>query len=61
MKPFTIIAIAIFGLVSIMHLLRLVLGWEVIVNGMVIPMWISGVAFPVAAGLAFMLWREMSK
>jgi len=61
MKPFTIIAIIIFDLVSIMHLIRLVLGWEVIVNGTVIPMWISGVAFPVAAALAFMLWREMHK
>ncbi len=59
MKPFTIIAIVILALVSIMHLLRLIEGWEVIVNDTVIPMWLSGAAFPIAAGLAFLLWREM--
>lgn len=59
MKPFTIIAIVVFALVSIMHLVRYYLGWEVIVNSVVIPMWISIVGFVVAGGLAIMLWREL--
>jgi len=57
-KPFTTIAVAIFSLVALLQLLRLLLGWEVVVNGMQIPLWASGVAFVVATGLAALVWRE---
>jgi len=59
MKPFTVIAIVVFSLVSLLHLLRYFLGWEVIINAVVIPMWLSLLGFVIAGGLAFMLWREM--
>jgi hypothetical protein len=59
MKPFTIIAVAVFIIVSFLHLLRYFLGWEVMVNTVVIPMWVSLLGFVVAGGLAIMLWREM--
>jgi hypothetical protein len=55
MKPFTLIAIVVFSLVAILQLTRLVLGWEVSVNGLAIPLWASGVALVVATGLAVML------
>jgi len=58
MKPFTMIAVVVFSLVALLQLVRLVQGWQVIVNGWPIPLWASGVALVVAAGLAFMLWRE---
>ena len=58
MKPFTMISIVVLSLVSILQLIRLVLGWDVSINGMAIPLWVSGVAFIVSGGLAFMLWRE---
>jgi hypothetical protein len=58
MKPFTMIAVVVFSLVALLQLVRLVQGWQVIVNGWPIPLWASGVACVVAAGLAFMLWRE---
>jgi len=61
MKPFTVIAIVVFALVSILHLVRFLLGWEVIVNTVVIPMWLSLLGFVIAGGLAFMLWREMKQ
>jgi len=41
-----------------MQLLRFILGWEVIVNGMIVPIWASAIAFVIAAGLGMMLWRE---
>lgn len=59
MKPFTKIAIAVFSLVAILHLLRLVFGWEVIVSGIIIPLWVSVIGLIVSGGLAFLLWREM--
>ena len=58
MKPFTTIAIVIFSLVAVLHVLRLIFGWEAVVNGMVIPMWVSVVGVLIAGGLAVMLWRE---
>ena len=56
MKPFTKIAIAVFSLVAILHLLRLVFGWEVIVSGIIIPLWVSVIGLIVSGGLAFLLW-----
>jgi hypothetical protein len=58
MKPFTAITVVLFALISVAHLLRCILGWEVTLNGLVVPVWLSGVGFVIAAGLAVMLWRE---
>ncbi len=59
MKPFTVVAIVVFILVSLLHLLRYFLGWEIMVNTVAIPMWVSLLGFVVTGGLAIMLWREM--
>jgi len=59
MKPFTIIAIIVFSLVSLLHLLRYFQGWGVIINSVTIPLWVSLFGFVISGGLAFMLWREM--
>jgi hypothetical protein len=61
MKPFATLAIAIFILIAVVHLLRLVYGWEVTVNGVVIPMWVSVVGLLIAGALAYFLWREAYK
>ncbi len=58
MKPFTTIAACIFALMATIHLLRLFFGWEVVVHGMVVPLWASVPAFFITAGMALMLWRE---
>ena len=58
MKPFTTVAVVVFSLVALLQLLRVALGWEVMVNGILIPLWASVIACLVAATLAFMVWRE---
>lgn len=58
MKPFTSIAVVVFSLVALLQLLRVILGWDITVNGVLVPLWASIVACLVAASLAFMLWRE---
>ena len=58
MKPFTQIAVALLSLIALLQLTRVLLGWEVTVNGISIPIWVSGVAVIIAGGLAVMLWRE---
>jgi hypothetical protein len=59
MKPFTNAAVVVFSLVALLQLLRVALGWDVTINGIVIPPWASVVAGVVAATLAFKLRREM--
>ena len=58
MKPFTAITVVLLALIAVVQLLRFVLGWEVTVNRLMVPVWPSGIAFVIAAGLAFMVWRE---
>jgi membrane protein implicated in regulation of membrane protease activity len=60
-RPFTMIAIALFSLIALLQLLRFILGWEVTVNGVSVPVWASGIVFVIAAGLAVMVWRETRK
>lgn len=61
MKPFTTIAVVMLSIISLMHLLRFFFGWEVTVNGGIVPVWVSFPGFLVAAVLAFMVRREAGK
>lgn len=58
MKPFTTIAVVLLALIAVLQLLRFILGWEVTVNGLSVPVWLSAIAFVITAGLAVMVWRE---
>ena len=58
MKPFTTLAVLFLALISLVQATRFLLGWEVTIHGYVVPVWLSGVAFVIAGGLAAMLWRE---
>jgi hypothetical protein len=59
MKPFTTAAVVVFSFVALLQLLRVVLGWDVTINGILIAPWASVIACVVAATLAFELRREM--
>jgi hypothetical protein len=58
MKPFTMLAAALFALIALAHVWRLATACEVVVSGTIVPMWVSWLGLVVAAGLAVMLWRE---
>ena len=58
MKPASLLAVLVFSLIAVAHLLRLVFRTEVLVGGAAIPMWVSVVGLFVAGGLAVALWRE---
>lgn len=57
-KPFTTIAVVVLSLIALLQLLRFVLGWTVVINGMTVPLWVSAIACVVAAVLAMMVGRE---
>ena len=58
MKTSTTLAIVFLGLLSLLQLVRVLLGWSVIVNGVSVPIWASVVACLIAGALALMLLRE---
>ena len=58
MKTFTTLTIVFLGLLALLQLTRVLLGWSVVVNGVTVPIWASGIACVIAAGLALMLYRE---
>jgi hypothetical protein len=57
-RPFTTITAVVLALIAVLQLLRFLLRWEVTLNGVVVPVWLSGIAFVIAGGLAVMVWRE---
>ncbi len=61
MKPFTQAASLIFAVVALAHLLRVFLGWPVIIDGYDVPPWMSVVACVAATIFAIMVRREARK
>jgi len=51
-KDFVIVSTIIFALVAVMHLMRLVLGWSVVLGMTSVPFWVSLLALLIFAGLA---------
>ena len=57
-RPFTAVAIFIFALIAIAHLLRAIASTEMIIGGISIPVLVSWPAAVIACLIAYMLWRE---
>jgi hypothetical protein len=52
-KTFLRVSGVVFLVVAVVHLLRLLFQWEVILAGWPAPVWLSAVAFVIAAALAY--------
>jgi uncharacterized membrane protein len=52
-KTFAGVAAIIFALVALLHLLRLVLGWSIVIEGWAVPMWLSWIGLLVAGALSY--------
>ena len=52
-KTFATVAAVIFALVAVLHLLRLVMGWSIVVDSWTLPMWVSCVGLVIAGGLSY--------
>ena len=57
-RPFTWIASAIFALMALLHLYRLITHFQIILGSHTIPECVSVVGLVIAAGLSWMLCRE---
>ena len=60
-KLYLRIAGTIFGLVALLHVLRLVLGWQVVIGGVTFPMWLSWIGPFVASYLSYEGFRLSNK
>jgi hypothetical protein len=58
MKPVTTIAVVLLALIASLQLLRFLLRWEVTIQGVMVPVWVSGVACLIAGAVAVLLWRD---
>jgi len=55
------VASAVFAIVGVLQLIRLLAGWELTINHREIPLWFSGVAVVLLACLSFWLGRLASR
>jgi len=52
-KTFSLVAGLVFGVVALVQLLRIVMAWDVMIDGWAAPMWISWIAVIVAGFLSY--------
>jgi uncharacterized membrane protein YhaH (DUF805 family) len=52
------ITATLFLVVAIVHLLRIILGWQVEIGGLSIPFWVSWLGVLVAGALGYLGFRQ---
>jgi uncharacterized membrane protein len=52
-RTFSLITAVLFSLIALLHAVRLLRGWEVNIEGAVVPIWISWIGLAIAAYLAY--------
>jgi hypothetical protein len=57
MRTFCTLAAAIFALIALLQLVRIVMGWSVTLNGVDVPFWASWIAVIVAGALSAVGFR----
>ena len=53
-KTFSVVAGAIFALVALLHLVRIYMGWPVVIGSWTVPMWVSWIGLIVAGALSYL-------
>lgn len=61
MKPATAIGTFLLALIAFGHLLRVLLGWSLVIDDRIIPMWPSVLVFLVFGALPVMIYRETAR
>jgi uncharacterized membrane protein len=52
-RTFSLITAVLFFLIALLHAARLLRGWQVTIEGTVVPIWISWIGLAIAAYLAY--------
>jgi hypothetical protein len=60
-RTFCTLAAAIFALIALLQLIRIVMGWTVALNGVDVPFWASWIAVIAAGALSFVGFRAVTR
>ena len=60
-RTFCTLAAAIFALIALLQLIRIVMGWSVTLNGVDAPFWASWIAVTVAGALSLVGFRAATR
>ena len=52
-RTFSLVTAVLFLLIALLHAVRLLRGWQVTIEGAVVPIWISWIGLAIAAYLAY--------
>jgi hypothetical protein len=52
-RTFNVLASVIFAVVALLHLLRIYMGWPIVIGSWTAPMWVSWIGLIVAGGLSY--------
>jgi hypothetical protein len=52
-RTFNVVASVIFALVALLHLLRIYMGWPIVIGSWTAPMWVSWTGIVVGGGLSY--------
>ena len=53
-KTFSVVAGAIFALVALLHLVRIYMGWPVVIGSWTVPIWVSWIGLVVAGAPSYL-------
>jgi hypothetical protein len=56
-RTYNTVTAALFLIVAVLHLLRIIFGWTAEIGGLAIPMWVSWLGLVVAGALAYSGFR----
>jgi hypothetical protein len=60
-RKFCIVAAAVFALVALVHLLRILMNWPIVIGTWSVPMWLSWIGLIVAGGLSVFGFRVAAR
>jgi uncharacterized membrane protein len=60
-RTFSLVTAVLFFLIAFLHAVRLLRGWQVTIEGTVVPIWISWIGLAIAAYLAYEGFRFARK
>ena len=56
-KSYYLVVELMFVLITLLHVARVILGWDAFINDVFIPMWVSYLGIIVAGSLAYWTWK----
>ena len=56
-KTFTLTTGVVFSIIAVLHILRVLFGWEAVIGSWTVPLWISWVAIAASGYLAYTAFK----